>query len=631
MEKELKKDEVGNIAEEKVRGAEAQVNIYLKLPKGLTKEEFNQAIQYFKENGAKYNSTKKQWYVSPDLQEKFQEYLPGQRQESAVSDAKKPLAEYSEKSPFIGYAYTKGPDSEKKVVFGRSREEILKLLNKWNENREPDKAYITCSIGEYQSGKYQDYTKYDIRTGKNITRIYLDIPNGLSKEEFMSTIQYFKENGAQFSPNPRKKGWYVFPEQTEKFLDYLPVKESGKAIQQNVKGEDEDIKRFLRELAEEVAKEQEKVSIIQYFEKIDNQYVVTLKNGENVRVSQGEILGVYGCKKMEELTAGKVMDVLEDKVREHMNLIPGEEYDISVSRQPYDNRCTIYKKSGQMIELYGDQVGVMFTSMEPTEVQRVVKAYMEHSAVKEEQLMSVGKDVKLYMPVYSRDSHGFVEISGMETVSGVLRSIDSEKSTCAVETKEGLREVNMQQLYDQRQAFVMSMAIDKEMSGAALDLIGDPNLSAAQMEEVYGGLRDGLSIYQVANYANPSYEAWQMDVYRYGMENGIPFHSVKEIVSNSTGENAWESSRNLVDKMVKAQRNLIIKDLKDHKLVPEKRLIQKIEMLNGATGKLNSVQDILSQDVNSVYGDLKKELGSMIKRRNAALAKAPMNNLVPVR
>lgn len=53
--------------------------IYLHLP-SLPKEEFKMLTNQLKESGAKFNGIKKEWYVTPDLKEKFSKYIEPQKE-----------------------------------------------------------------------------------------------------------------------------------------------------------------------------------------------------------------------------------------------------------------------------------------------------------------------------------------------------------------------------------------------------------------------------------------------------------------------------------------------------------------------------------------------------------------------
>lgn len=204
---------------------------------------------------------------------------------------------------------------------------------------------------------------------------------------------------------------------------------------------------------------------------------------------------------------------------------------------------------------------------------------------------------------------------GIEVVEGTLRSMD-EKNGITLEMEDGTQK-NFEVVYSERQAEIINRAVAKQMTSEQIDLIANVELSAAQMEQIYNGFRDGLSIYQIAQYATPTWETWQMDLYRYGMDNGLAFSDIKDVVTTCP---VWEDSRRIVDHMVKAQRNLIIKDLKDNRFMPEKRLVSKIEKLNGLSGKLNSVKEIRSMCAEnagdqSEIGKLRSEIGKDLRHQ----------------
>lgn len=50
--------------------------VYLELPR-LNREEFTRTVAYLKENGAKFNTHRKQWYTTPDRAEQLNDYLAG--------------------------------------------------------------------------------------------------------------------------------------------------------------------------------------------------------------------------------------------------------------------------------------------------------------------------------------------------------------------------------------------------------------------------------------------------------------------------------------------------------------------------------------------------------------------------
>ncbi len=485
-------------------------------------------------------------------------------------------------SAYKGFAYMKNSDRPK-VIFGNSKEKMIKMLQEWNKTRTEGFTYDTCSIGSRETAgeKYGNYERFDVRTGRKLEGgrpgmkeeeaarlkaegIRLNLPQGLSREAFRDTIQYFKENGARFLPE--EKAWVIREEQKGAFTEYLEEQaERGPAPLS-----------FLEE-----AKKSESI-----YPKPSAEYTIKLTNGEQIHLTEEEILKISGVDSRDKLTAGNVVDSIEKTIESHM---------------------------------------------QRTETSTVQKDQNREPAAKE---LEPGEKVKLYVPEY-RNMNGFQEICGIKEVSGIIEVVDLD--TYKIRNLQGeLEEVKKTEVYDERQAAVMERAVGKEIPPEQLDLIGQPSLSAAQMEQVLNGLQDGLSPYQAAMYANPGIAAWQMDIYRYGMGNGLSFYDLKDIVERQAGNPAgWEESRNLTDKMIQAQRNLIIKDLKANKITPEKRLVGKFEKLNGLTGKMNTVKGIMQslkqgQPMGSDTGKIMKEIGKEVSRQ-MQLAKRPPSMQAPVR
>lgn len=544
----------------------------------------------------------------------------------------------SARAPYIGYAYAKNLDKPK-TMYGQTPEEIIQTLQRWNHARTQGYTYDTCNIGylNSESQKYEDYRKFDVATGKDISKIFLTIPRGISKEEFQDTLNFFKENGAKFSGI--KKQWYISAEQRDDFKKYLNVEktsekeviraadaETEKRAEENTHDQnhaDHEIKKLLKDLEHQNIENKPSVSVLQHIAGIGNEYVVDLRNGESIRVSEKEVLDGAGVSQREELGVDKIVDVLEQKVADHLQLIPGEEYDMSVGKRFEDNRCTIYMHNGQIIDLMGDQYGVHFPSLEEQDVKRIVAGYLQSNVTsKTEETLQIGREVTLSYPHFGKNEAGIMEVSGIESVKGIVREIDVDTHTYSIENSTGMHKIHADILYDERQTRIIKKAIDQQMTSSELDMIGQSSLNAAQMEQVYEGLRDGLHPLQVANYAIPQIDAPMMDIYRYGMGNGLAFDNIKDMIS-SGGNMSWEDNRRLVDKMIKAQRNVIIKDLKNHKFVPEAHLVKKIEKMNGLIGKIHSVNEIMAakEGLRGIPEGLFKEVSNELHRQSSMVAR----------
>ncbi len=562
---------------------------------------------------------------------------------------------------YKGYAYTKDK-AERKVLTGDSWENLLEKVQKLNQER-PDNAFKVCNISTYNpdTEKYEGYRSFDVETGKDITKHYLDIPRNLDKESFQNMLQYFKENGAKYNRYTRKwyitegmqekfqdyllkepekkenqkesieepthqpaaesgktsprvylempkqldeeafrsmlqyfkengarydgveRKWYIQEELQEKFQDYLPGKPKENEKQENFWEEypDEERQRLeesldrnsrFRSYQNQFSEEQRKNKIyyesspIELFENLDMRYTVDLKDGGHLEIKQSEIVKAAGVNSIEELRMTEILEVLEMKVQEYMTA--------KIEEEQSQTENEVKTESAEKSE----------SGVKPESAEKPEPSVEWQSA----------EQVHLYTPEYQQRENGIREICGMKQISGELQHT-TETLYVVRESSGKVTEIPKAECYDERQKQVLERAISKGFSSEQIDLIGQTKLSAAQMEQVYNGLQDGLSVYQVALYANPSTPVLNMDLYRYGLGNGITFDDVKNVISkNSMKQTAWEDSRNMLNKMVKAQRNMIVKDLKNNEIVPKKFLVTNIEKLNGMTGKINSVKSIMS-------------------------------------
>lgn len=471
------------------------------------------------------------------------------------------------KTAYIGYAYMKN-NNKPKVIFGNSKEKIIALLQTWNKTRTPGFTYDICNVGTYNqdTGKYGDYQKINIQTGKQVDLIFLQIPKGIDQEKFNNLLSYLSKNGARYDKS--RKQWYITEDMKDKFAEYLPHEaQQSDAVLQDTKAEIPS----------------NKISPMEYFDSVDIQYVVNLTNGESIRISQKEMLQMAGVESVSQLTAGKGVEVMEKKVEESLQM--------HQLRQP--------------------------------------------------KAPDTGKQITIYIPEYQKDL-----ISGIKTITGILQN-QSEESYFVLQG-ERLLEIEKANTYNKQQKDLMEKAVEKNFSAEKLSLIGSPNLSFEQMEQIFLGLEEGLHEFNVVLYADSKIPVWQMEVYRYGMNKGLSFYDVEDILKHQPETvNDPEGSKNMIEKMMKAQRNLIIKDLKENKCRPEKRLVEKIEKLNGLTGRKNSVKDILtrsevccsgsktSNSLNDTYSqqvkDIQREIGKKIHQQQRLQLRASAVTQIPCR
>lgn len=471
------------------------------------------------------------------------------------------------KTAYIGYAYMKN-NNNPKVILGNSKEKMIALLQAWNKTRTPGFTYDICNVGTYNqdTGKYGDYQKINVQTGKQVDLIFLQIPKGIDQEKFNNLLSYLNKNGARY--NKSKKQWYITEDIKDKFEEYLPDEaQQSEAVPQSTKTE-----LFSN-----------KISPIDFFDSVDVQYVVNLKNGESIRISQKEMLQMADAESISQLSAGRIVEVMEKKVDEYLQL--------HQLRQP--------------------------------------------------EACNTGKQVTIYIPEYQEDL-----ISGIKTITGIIQN-ESEESYFVLQG-ERLLEIEKANTYNKQQKDLMEKAVEKKLSAEKLNLLGSPNLSFEQMEQIFLGLEEGIHEFNVVLYADPKIPVWQMEVYRYGMSRGLSFYDVEDILKyQSETANDLEDSKNMIEKMIKAQRNLIIKDLRENKCRPENRLVEKIEKLNGLTGRKNSIKDILARSevrcssyktsnaLNDTYSqqveDIQREIGKEIHYQQRLQLRASAVEQIPCR
>lgn len=130
-----------------------------------------------------------------------------------------------EKPPYASYVYVKGKEAQKPVcVTGTSPEKIIALCQNWNKERDMDNQLGVAYMQKYnpQTKEYDHIGKFDVKTGNDITPIYLKKLTNLNNEQFRKITETFKNNGAKF--NSRQKAWYITKQQLgiPVFKDYLP-------------------------------------------------------------------------------------------------------------------------------------------------------------------------------------------------------------------------------------------------------------------------------------------------------------------------------------------------------------------------------------------------------------------------
>lgn len=124
----------------------------------------------------------------------------------------------------IVYVDKNGERKNTETLYRNSAQDILTTLQERNKNLLKENQYINVYIGELNTEKnmYDNFAKYEIVSGKNITPIYLNIPHISDRKEFKALAKTLSDNGAKY--NKFKNKFYITRDcDLNKFAEFLPV------------------------------------------------------------------------------------------------------------------------------------------------------------------------------------------------------------------------------------------------------------------------------------------------------------------------------------------------------------------------------------------------------------------------
>lgn len=466
------------------------------------------------------------------------------------------------------------------------------------------------TIKESQRDKFAQYLNSEGQTARTTEKneqkaaeekVKLNIPKNLKGEEFLNLIQYFKENGAKYESE--KKAWFVEKSKIEPFEKYIEKEENKEEVQTSSLLDSEHISMTEEELG-----------------KMDPE------NAENIRQFMRDNGGTLKDSVWTISAAAFEVDTY----------IP----ETDILQESVDRKSEFTEKLDQLLKDYGYHKGYLYSmdlaemimkgstlqspEQEAEDLESLKRSPEEVRDADRESRYIKGNYVSLSVADYKRSVYEIKEVCGIKEISGQI--IDETQDHLILEGQDG-KEISVAktEIYDDMQTSIIKKAMSmNESVREQIDLIGDPRLSAAQMDQVLNGINEGLQPGQVALYASPKIPAWQMDIYRYGMANGLTYDSIK-----SGCQQDWDSSRDNIDNMIREQRSYIVRDLKEHNYVPEKRLVHKIERLKGMTGgKTHKVSDIVnsvkSGNISNRYGEatLLKEIGDDLQHQRKVMSPA---------
>lgn len=455
---------------------------------------------------------------------------------------------------------------------------------------------------------------------KKINReIKFNVPKGLTKAEFENTIKFFKENGAKYHVD--EKIWTIKESQREKFAQYLNPENMHAAPKNEPQSSEErvrlNIPRYL--------KPDEFKNLIQYFKKNGAKYEPEEK-AWFVEKSKIEVFEKYiKTEENEKDTDTQSWWTPEKEYYQTEEELQKMDPEAAESmRQFFRDHGCILKDSVWIIP------GSVFSveSLDPETSIRGIGKKEEFTNKLDQLLREYGYD-KGY--AYSMDLAEMISKETLHMPPDPEMEVAEAESLTPLEGKDG-KEISVakKEIYDEMQTSIVEKAMSMDQNVRdQIDLIGNPKLSAPQMDQILNGINDGLQPLLVAQYANPKIPAWQMDIYRYGMLNGLGYDQIKVGCLQD-----WDSSRNNIDNMIKEQRGHIVSDLKANNYIPEKRLVHKIGRLNGLTGgKFNKVSDIVdsvrSGKISNRYGEasLLKEIGEDLQHQRRVMSPAAQQKI----
>lgn len=506
---------------------------------------------------------------------------------------------------------------------------------------------------------------------KKINReIKFNVPKGLTKAEFENTIKFFKENGAKYHVD--EKIWAIKESQREKFAQYLNPENMHAAHKNEPQSPEERVRlnipknldkdeflRMIQYFKENGARYQpdekvwtigksQKDSFEKYIMPDTNEENSTLGNAEEIKLSEEEInmLGPESAENMKQFFRDHG-GVLKDS----MWIVPKSAFELEKAvpesniQEAMNKKEEFTNKLDKLLREYGYDKGYAYSMdlaemisketllMPPEPEVEVAEAKSNSTAtvqtVDREGGYRKGNYVSLHVPDYKTAVYEIKEVCGIKEISGQI--LAETQDHLILEGKDG-KEISVakKEIYDEMQTSIVEKAMSMDQNVRdQIDLIGNPKLSAPQMDQILNGINDGLQPLLVAQYANPKIPAWQMDIYRYGMLNGLGYDQIKAGCLQD-----WDSSRNNIDNMIKEQRGHIVSDLKANNYIPEKRLVHKIGRLNGLTGgKFNKVSDIVnsvkSGKLSNRYGEasLLKEIGDDLQHQRKIMSPAAQQKI----
>ncbi len=184
-------------------------------------------------------------------------------------------------------------------------------------------------------------------------------------------------------------------------------------------------------------------------------------------------------------------------------------YEIEVGQEYYDNRVKVTIEGMEPFNVYGDDHGVHFPSLSSDQTKEIIDKF-------------------------------------------VLPTLDTEKKS-----KEIPREIEYDgEKYNPLQYDVLMLAERQNFTPDQMALLKNPELTSDRLNEIRFAIRDGLPLEQIRQFATPAHEQWQMDFCRIGLQNGLKYDELKDIIRpEGYSADKWGERRSMLSNLIK-EKNL---------------------------------------------------------------------------
>lgn len=463
--------------------------------------------------------------------------------------------------------------------------------------------------GEYN---FEDIGKVIDNSIKSYNRIngndrkYFNLPY-LPKDEYRTVAVDFTRMGATYDPKVKK--WYVKSGQETEIQNYInELKEPEKKdlYEKHLPNVKTNIPINVDE-AKNNSAVPNSINAVDLIGDIENIYQVGLINGEIINLNTKEIIQNAGVESASQLNALNVVEAIEKKIQEEKNIIETDKgYSIVVGKEHQDNSCSIiFHNDNHCEELLGDQFGVNFPTISTEKIKETIDRYMSQQTNKKIN-MEIETFVSLTVAKTIFTDNETEKTIGYEVKSGIIkqREIVNNQTIFGIEDKNGYYFfINEKDIFSENQIKLIDKA-KENLPAEQYDLLLSCK-NGVQMNEIYSGFEMGLSTDQVALYAKEEIPSWKMELYKYGMLQGLSYQSIDGVFKNGL---EWDDCRRLVDDKVKSLCSKISHDVIASGFEPNKRIIKGIRELNTLQNKNHTMQDICNAYKEKLYDGKSSEI-----------------------